>query len=276
MDKEYLEQLIKEGHSYRDIEKITGMSNSNIQYLAKKYDLTKYNQHIPLPPYKFGMIDTPAKAYVLGFILCDAGINEYGYCTISQAMKDACVVEFIASIIGGEVKYDYTFDKKRRIFPKAILHRKISDVLRFIGGPKKENRHFPRIRWDLERFLVMGLFDADGCITWGRRKDRNRLWHKITIKSSYNILYGLQMFMYNRMNMITRIYPVNGENCFALEFANKPQVLYFIDWLYRTPDFVVLPRKYQKACALRLELEENGGVQTRADNTVPHLQSREV
>ena len=283
INKQQMEYYLKKGMSTKDISNITGVSRSYVGYLIHKYELSHLNIHNPLPPYVFNCIDTPAKAYVLGFLLCDSAISQYGHVDICTAVNDSCVVEFISSVIGGDPIYRYKFNRDTREFPKCRLSRKISDITRFIAGPKKEDRHFPRIRQDLELYLMLGVFDADGCITWGYRKDRHRVWQKISIKSSYKILYGVQQFLYRKLLISTVIRPVKGENCYVLEFAERKTVLIFLSWLYQNPNAVILHRKYQKACALRLELEENGeiwaipsqyraepaeqeGVQTTGDN----------
>lgn len=283
VNKQQMEIYLKEGMSTGDISKLTGVSRSQIGYLIQKYNLSHLNIHNPLPPYVFGVIDTPAKAYVLGFLLCDAAISENGHIDISVALRDSCIVEFISTVIGGDPVYRYKYNRDTRIFPKCRLARKTSDITKFIAGPKKEDRHFPRIRQDLELYLMLGVFDADGCITWGYRKDRNRVWQKISIKSSYKILYGVQQFLLRKLFIPTVIHPVKEENCYVLEFSDRRTVIIFLSWLYQNPNAVVLQRKYQKACALRLELEENGeilafpsqyraesaeqkGVQTTGDN----------
>lgn len=260
INKQQMETYLKEGMSTGDISNITGVSRSQVGYLIQKYNLSHLNIHNPRPPYVFGSIDTPAKAYVLGFLLCDSAINNIGRIDVSVALKDSCIIEFISTVIGGEPIYRYTYNRETRVFPKCRLSRKISDIMKFIAGPKKEDRHFPRIRQDLEVFLMLGVFDADGCITWGYRKDRNRIWQKISIKSSYKILYGVQQFLLHKLMIPTSIHPVKGENCYILEFADRRTVLIFLSWLYQYPNAVILQRKYQKACALRLELEENGGI----------------
>lgn len=275
LEKQFLEECLNKGMSTRDISKLTGVSKSNIGYLINKYDLGDLNKHNKPIPYRFENIDTPAKAYALGFILCDAGISDIGYVSINTSITNSQPVQFIAWLTGGNCSYDYKFDKKKRIFPKCKYGRRMVDILRFIGGPNKDQRHFPRLRQDLELYLMLGVFDADGCITWGRRKDRNRLWHKITIKSSFNILYGVQQFLYNKLNIPTKIYPVKNENCFVLEFSDRDRVMYFLNWLYQNPQAVILYKKYQKYCALRLELEENGGSWNQPNYTVPSLQRQE-
>ena len=257
MDKNFLEKCLEDDMSTRGIEKICDKKRSTISYWIKKYGLTENSNYKKSPNYCFNKIDTPEKAYVLGFILADAGINHQNT-EICVELADKEVVNFISSVIGGNVHCDYTFDKKTRRFPRARLIKKINDILKYTGGELKKNRHFPRIREDLERFMVLGLFDSDGCLTWGRRKDKNRIWQKITFSSQLKILEGLQKYLDKKLNISTIIRPKKNENCFVLEFANKNNVLKFCDHIYPNESFIILKRKYLKYNALRLELEENG------------------
>ena len=122
----------------------------------------------------------------------------------------------------------------------------------------KEAKHCPIISKELERYLVLGFFDGDGCLTWGRRKDRNRLWHKVCFTSSLRVLEGIQKILLNQCQISTIIRPKGAENCFILEFSNKKDVLKFLNFIYPDDSFVILKRKYDKAKALRLELGEFG------------------
>ena len=105
--------------------------------------------------------------------------------------------------------------------------------------------------------MLQGFFDGDGCITWGYRKDRNRLWHKVSFTSSFSILEGLQQYLF-KQGITTKVRPKSNENCGVLEFANKKDIIKFYNLVYSDKDFIILRRKYIKYNALRLELEENG------------------
>lgn len=257
MDKEFLRKCLEQGMSTRDIEKVCDKKRSTISYWINKYGLIDSSHYQKHDSYKFEKIDTKEKAYVLGFILADAAITERNT-EISVAMADKNVVEFIAQQINGNVHYDNSFDKKARRFPRARLAKKIVDITKFTGGYAKSERHYPRVRDDLERYLIKGLFDSDGCLTWGRRKDRNRLWQKVSFTSQLKILEGVQKYLINKLNISTVIRPKTNEKCFVLEFSNLHDVIKFCEHIYPNEDFIILNRKYLKYKALRLELEENG------------------
>ena len=257
MNKEFLKECLDKGMSTRDIEKICDKKRSTISYWINKYNLTDSSSYQKHDNYKLEKIDTKEKAYILGFILADAAITKTNT-EISVGIADKEVVEFIAKYIHGNVHCCNTFDKKTRRFPRARLVKKIVDITKFTGGYAKADRHYPRVRDDLERYLIQGLFDADGCITWGRRKDKDRLWQKISFTSQLKILEGVQKYLLNKLNIPTVVRPKTNENCFILEFSKHNDVIKFCEHIYPDEDFIILKRKYLKYKALRLELEENG------------------
>ena len=257
MDKNFLEECLNKGMSTRDIEKICDKNHHTISYWIEKYELQKQSKFHKTDNYKFEKINTKEKAYTLGFILADGSINNSNT-EITVSLYDKKVVEFISKVIGGKVIYDHTLNKSQRRFPRARLIKRIVDITKFTGGYLKKDRHYPRVRSDLERYLIQGVFDADGCLTWGRRKDRNRLWYKISFTSQLKILEGIQKYLIKQLDISTVIRPKSNEQCYVLEFSNLKDVLAFCEHIYPDNKFIILNRKYLTYKALRLELEENG------------------
>lgn len=261
MSKDELLKLLLEGKSTRAIAKELGIGKSTVSYWIKKYDLedyVKYKKHEN--NYKFNKIDTKEKAYALGFILADSGITPKNIVEISVEKNDKEIVEFISNIIESNINIDNTFNKEKRRFPRVRTSRKINDILKFTSGRLKKERHYPRVRKDLERYLLLGFFDADGCVTWGIRKDRKRMWQKVSFTSQLHLLEGVQKILYNEIGISSTIRPKSNENCYIIEFSNKEDVLKFINYIYpKDDDFIILQRKYLKANVLRLELEDIGG-----------------
>ncbi len=258
MDKKFLEQCLLKGMLVSDIEKICDKKRSTISYWIEKYGIRHLSKYRSYDSLTLNKIDCRDKAYLLGFILADAAIEPSNMVDITVSINDRCIVDYIEDTFGGTVKINNTFRKESRVFPKARLCLKVPDILKFTGGRLKSDRHYPRIREDLERFMIQGFFDGDGCLTFGRRKDRDRVWQKISFTSGLKVLQGVQQYLLKHLDISTVVRPKGLDNCFVLEFANKDNVLKLCEHIYPDNEFIVLKRKYLKYIALRLELEENG------------------
>lgn len=270
MDKEFLRDLVSKGVSSRKIGEMVGLHRNTVSYWINKYGLEDEQHYRQRPSTEIGKIDTKEKAYLVGFIAGDGWIGENGSTEISIQIKDKEILDLFKSQLDGEITLSHELDKKKRIFPNASFHRKIKDIKKIVGGTSKKERHLPRVPKDLERYLLLGFFDAEGCITWGRRKDRNRVWQKISFTSQLKMLTAVQNILYKQCGVPSTIRPKSGEDCFVLEVASKDGVLKILNHLYPNNEFIILNRKYENACALRLELGEFGGttkVQYRAEPT---------
>lgn len=260
-DKIELKKYLDEGLSTRQIAPLVGLNHRTVQYWIDKYKLTECMNY-KKPVYNeefFRKIDSPEKAYILGFILGDSCISDRNI-EITLSIEDMEILTFIQKNIGGCFRNYYDMNKEKRKFPKSkmIVGNKpiLNDLKTKSGGNLKEDRHIPVISEKLERYLLLGFFDAEGCVTYGKRKDRNRTWQKISFTSQFKMLEGIQKILLKN-GISTSIKPKSSEKCFVMEFSSKPDVLKFISIIYDN-EFVVLHRKYNKAIALRLELGEFG------------------
>lgn len=252
ISKEELSKMLKEGKTTKQIEAITGIKQRTVSTYAQKYGISHLFHKRRYPIYKLGTIDTKEKAYMLGFIIADSSIS-HSCVEVSVQKNDKDIMEVFSKELGIQYRIDDTIDYKSRRFSRVRINRKISDINLFVGGDKKSERNVPIIRRDLEVYMIRGIFDADGCITWGRRKDRNRIWHKVSFTSQLSILVSVQKVLY-KIGISTTIKPKSKCDCFILEFANKEDVIKFYNYLYADKDFIPLKRKFDKFEALRLEL----------------------
>lgn len=264
ISKDDLIIYLKKGMSSREIEGLTGVKYWNVVYYIKQYGLTDMNEYKKIKNYQkdyFKKINTKEKAYLLGLFLGDGCISKDNKFDISIQISDKEVLEFAVEQIGGKLNISNRMDKSKKIFPNVtfkICENNICRDLRMLfGGRLKEERHLPRISPKLENYLLLGFFDAEGCITYGKRKDRDRYWQKISFTSQLKMLEGVQDILIKN-NISTKIRPKSDGNCYVLEVAKKETVLKLLDCLYKDDSFIVLKRKYSKANALRLELGEFG------------------
>lgn len=202
-------------------------------------------------------INSKELAYVIGFISADASIDKINRVEISTSIKDKSIIEFISKIIDSNISVDETYIQEKKRFPRYRTSRKIKDILKFVGNRKKEFRNIPIISNEFTKYLVLGFFDGDGCITWGRRKDRNRIWQNISFTSSYFLLESIQKILL-KIGISSSIKPKGTEKCFVLKISSKKDVLKFCEWIYSDEDFIILKRKFDVFRALRLELGEFG------------------
>ena len=254
ISKELLENFLKEGKTTREIGLILGVANTTISRYIRNYNLNNLYSKPKYLPYHLTKIDSKELAYMLGFIIADSSINNE-IVEISVAINDSELMNLFSSLLGIKSFEDLTLVKEKRRFPRIRLVRKIVGINKFIGGNKKKDRNVPIIQKDLEVYLIRGIFDADGCITWGYRKDRNRIWHKVSFTSSLGILTSVQKVLY-KIGISTIVRPKANEDCYVLEFANKEDILKFYNYLYADDSFIPLKRKFDNYNALRLELGE--------------------
>lgn len=262
MDKEFLKEKLIEGLSSRDIAKLPEVTigSKTVIYYILKYKLEEFMNY-KKPIYNesfFDVIDTKEKAYILGYTLADGYINrstlEYGC-----ALADREILDFIAKQLGEtKVREDVYTNKVARRFPRARLSignkKLVQGVLSKINS--KEEKTFPRVKKELQHYVLLGFFDGDGCLTYGYRKDRNRLWQKVNFTASYKILNAVQRLL-SKLNITTSLHPKGKEKCFVLEVANLNDVMAILRYIYQDESFIVLHRKFNKYNALRLELGEN-------------------
>lgn len=254
ISKELLENFLKEGKTTREIGLILGVANTTISRYIRNYNLNNLYSKPKYLPYHLTKIDSKELAYMLGFIIADSSINNE-IVEISVAINDSELMDLFSSLLGIKSFEDLTLVKEKRRFPRIRLVRKIVGINKFIGGNKKKDRNVPIIQKDLEVYLIRGVFDVDGCITWGYRKDRNRIWHKVSFTSSLGILTSVQKVLY-KIGVSTIVRPKANEDCYVLEFANKEDILKFYNYLYADKSFIPLKRKFDNYNALRLELGE--------------------
>jgi hypothetical protein len=117
----------------------------------------------------FARIDTPEKAYALGFIIADGHVRKEGYkIEISVKEADAAILAAIARDAGCDAPlrpmtnhYDGSRMMRLRLCGKSI----VSDLNALgVFHDKSKTAVYPAVPPELERHLARGLWDGDGWI----------------------------------------------------------------------------------------------------------------
>lgn len=131
---------------------------------------TKYKQ---IDDNYFNIIDTPMKAWILGWIASDGSLAKKNTCTIGILKSDTKILDAISSELKcGKPKNRKILDStKNEISIISINSKKIfSDLVGHLGlpGPCKKSAilKFPKLQEDLKIYFIRGLFEGDGSISY--------------------------------------------------------------------------------------------------------------
>ncbi len=213
-------------------------------------------------------IESKKVAYLMGFLIGDGNfisgkgkrVDRMGITTTDEEVVnwiDKNVEEF--KLENGILNHN----KKRNIIAKKLAYRKTfatkhSSFFNKYGIMSKKGFRNPQniSKKDMKYFLL-GLLDADGCITYSFRKDRDRICAKFNYTHpSMILLTKIQNFISDELNISTTITPKGKEKCFVLACSKPDNILIFLDWLYSDIDAVVLTRKHKKYISLKKEISE--------------------
>lgn len=224
------------------------LEEKGIKRTAAKKRQYKINEHY------FDNIDTPNKAYILGFLYAD-GNNCKKKCTITMSLeeRDKDILERIRNEIGSERplefldysnKHDfgYTYKNQYRLLLFSAHMCKALESYGMIPN-KSLVLTFPEIKEDLLSHFIRGYFDGDGCICQGK-KETNFL---VSITSTYDFCITLKEIIEKYVGINCHIYDASNHNGITKVFttSGRLQVKALLDWLYKDAD-LYLERKYNR------------------------------
>lgn len=204
----------------------------------------------------FDVIDTPNKAYILGFLYADgANTSNYDrprYCvSICLKQDDYKILEAIRDEIGyseAPIKlkqYGKTPTAKLDICNKHIVLR-----LHELGiiPNKTFTIKFPEwLSQNLYSHFIRGYFDGDGCLTHGTIR-RGKTQAAISIAGTSDFCYSLSDIIEHECGVTAHVNNTGG-NCNplikVLTAHGNIKCKKILDYIYRDAD-LKLERKYQK------------------------------
>jgi len=181
-DRETLARL-GAGMSDAAMAKVLGCSGPTIRYWRDRHGLPRSQARGPgnlkwsTNRDFFAEIDTPEKAYVLGFTVADGSIHKNGKCvTFAVKESDAAILRAIADAAGCDAPLYPKVGKNgfggvdRRQKVLNLSGRKLVDDLAALGvhANKSLTATYPAIQPHLERHMIRGLWDGDGWV--GKRQ----------------------------------------------------------------------------------------------------------
>lgn len=207
------------------------------------------NGYLPLDVDYFENIDTPQKAYWLGFICADGYVGK-DYCRVSILTKDLEILEkFKRDIKSGHkiseiIQHDKRTGKTHKEYSIQVTNKKFARHLEKHGvTPNKTNvLGFPG---DLEEsmypYFIAGLFDGDGCVC--KTKGQNGI--KCSLISTEEVLDKIDEILFNKFSVKPCKHckvSENKENVYKQHWYKESET--FLNYIYSGKKEMYLSRKY--------------------------------
>lgn len=248
-------QFMKDNYknmSYKEIADILGYTERQIRGRINNMGLTKnrdFNKRY------FQYIDTPEKAYYLGFIFADGYLIEHkenrnaelGWELQSQ---DGYILKKFDDAIGGD-HIIYHKEACERMIVGNLCHKQPSDILRIYSKemvndlishgvvPRKTyKKEYPVVSDDLFFDFLRGYIDGDGCYHVDKN---NHLMMHITCAFDDVLIYIKDIL--NKHGIKSSIYQ-ELERKYRLYCYNKESISKLLHKLYYKTDILCLKRKF--------------------------------
>lgn len=220
---------------------------------------TQINRRYTVNEHYFDIIDTPEKAYWLGFIWADGNISKTGARSsgpnrlrIAQKWQEKDHLQKLQT----EMNANYPIKCIRHtenhdVAQLDINCRPLCAALESYGYACKEKRtNIPNIRQDLKPHFIRGYFDGDGCLSIYTQTIKR--W---TINKQEWSLTGHKDLMTNIQQLLTtdagltatvklKAY-ARSPNTASLRYGKKADIIKLYDYLYKNAT-VYFPSKHQK------------------------------
>ena len=224
--EEIKDMYINQNISSSQIANIMGAKRYQINYILEKNGIAKTfseaRREYGLDEHYFDKIDTPNKAYILGFLYADGYNNDINHTIVlTLHEKDRDILEKIRKELKCEKPLYHISsinknDGKPRELESLILASKhMSETIKKWGlVPNKTfTLSFPEFLPDeLISHFIRGYFDGDGCAWIGANHNKNGKRMQVTIMSSMIFCKKLKEYISYKLNIFTSLsVPTNGK-----------------------------------------------------------------
>lgn len=262
-EQENIVKLYKEnGLSTVKIGKQYGVTHKVISRVLDLYGINRVGngqRKYFLNEHYFDEIDTPEKAYILGFFYAD-GSNNISKQTVSMSLQeeDKNVLEQIRLNIGSERplefldysnKHDFGYSYKNQ-YRLLIFSKCICNQLNNLGMTPNKSLTLEFPNWlnpELYSHFIRGYFDGDGsyCAYYTKSQKFQPL---LTFTSTESFCKKIQEILIDKLDIPGgNIYDASCNNGITkvLSISGAIQVKKILDWLYKDST-IFLQRKFDK------------------------------
>lgn len=250
-----IKRYVQDGEGLKTIAKVYNTDKGNIRAVLVKFgvEINKLNHE----PYKFNehyfdKIDTPEKAYILGFLYADGNVcSKYNRIKLSLQDTDFDILENIRKEMEVEkplLFYDRNTKNPnhKNTYELVVYSKHMCKVLNELGciDRKSLTLQFPKnIDDNLMQYMILGYFDGDGSIHIG---NQNGYGAYASFTSSYDFCLGLQNYLKEKINLESKcVHAPTNELTGILRINKQNEVKKLCDYMYKDAS-LYMKRKYDK------------------------------
>jgi hypothetical protein len=245
-------------YSNRELSQIFSRSSESIRWKGRTLNLVKDTETLrrvsseccrkyTLNENYFENIDTPDKAYILGFLLGDGCICKNGFqLSISLHKKDVEILNYIKEQLNADapIKKEKNVNK---VYLRVFSYKLINDLAKWNMLPLKTyTLELPDIQENLQSHFIRGLFDADGCISVrpSNRTGYGKFCYELNMRGTKEELEKVNEIVDAQVDIGKKV--VYHDGWWPIWRLNgRIQISKVAKWLYQDAPFY-LSRKYNK------------------------------
>lgn len=251
--------LYQMGISQEKIENIVHLTRPTIRKILRKNNIhirkpIEFEKQYPINSNYFNSINTPNKAYILGFFYADGNVAMDTH-TIQIALqaRDVHILESMKKEFGFPQK-PLIFDerskkmdeRKQDIYMLSFKNKQMHEDLAKWGVVPRKTKilEYPNfIEESLHRHFIRGVMDGDGCI----HKSNNKRTAAVDICGTYNFCVRLKEIIEEQLDIHCSIICISKKqqrDTYRVTISGRKQCVEFLNWLYEDSEMYLF-RKYE-------------------------------
>ena len=197
----------------------------------------------------FERIDTPNKAYWLGWLITDGCITSRHDIEISLQARDVPILELFASDLGvyNKIK-DFNKIYKRFLITNKIMCEHLAQY--GVIPNKTFTVDFPQLADELLPSFLRGCFEGDGHIGRSFHKRSKKLCYELSFTGNKQMVEGFN----KAVSFLCNLKPKNvitNRSIWRVRWSCKDEIIKIMEMMYRNSETHRLERKYSYLAELR-------------------------
>lgn len=236
------------GMTTREIGRLYGICDNSVSKLLKNngVEIRRAVRRSKIKNHRyFQNIDTPQKAYFLGWMISDGSVvtsrtrpDRAPIISIEVHNRDRCILERFAEELGADDTVVHLHEKRNHAHLRFASEEMASDLAQYGVVPNKTwTMYLPIIDEALMPHLIRGYFDGNGTVTVNK-KDGTR---RFAFYGSEEICTNIRDYLHNTIGINKN--KVSKSTCYHVWWGGKSPSKLFYEYIYNDCDDLKLDRK---------------------------------